>query len=163
MPCARLQYFAAVHLALGLSSGCISDHTVEADVRAAPGLVQPGASGGNKLATADACERLTSARAAAATKLGCDDPADQCPGYLRVAGSVPCDEVVASSVEACQALIEKYASCRDFNAKPCSVTAVSESCKTPAAPEAGTPVRDSAPPPPPMMDAERDAEANPSG
>jgi len=124
-------------------SGCVSDHTVEADVQANRGIVQPGEGGGTKLAAADACGRIKSARTAAATKLGCDDPGDVCPNYLLVAGSVPCAEYAEGSVDACVAVIERYKSCNDLSAKACVVTPVSASCAKPAAPDAGGEPRDS--------------------
>jgi hypothetical protein len=130
-------------LSLWLAGGCISDHTVESDVPAAPGIVQPETNGMTQFTATEACGRIKEARAAVATKLGCDDPADRCPDYLRLAGSVPCDQYVASTVDACEQVIEKYVSCSDFSTKPCVVTPIAGSCKKPVAPEAGGAPRDS--------------------
>ena len=126
-----------------LMVGCISDHTVEADVPAPNGIVQPDGSGGTELAAAEACGRIKNARAAAATKLGCDDPGDVCPQYLFVAGSMPCAEFTAGSVDACVAVIESYGSCADLSDRACVVTPVAGSCRKPAAPDGGSRRRDS--------------------
>jgi hypothetical protein len=131
-------------LSLWLASGCISDHTVEADVPSPTGVVQPGGNGGTELPAAEACERMKSARAVVATKLGCDDPSDACPRYLFVAGSMPCALYLESSVDACVAVIDGYSSCEDFSVKACVATPVSASCVKPGAPEGGGGSRDSA-------------------
>jgi hypothetical protein len=145
---ARMRYprfLATLVLCLSpwLVAGCISDHAVEADVPASHGITQPDGSGGTKLTAAEACERITSARAAAAKKLGCDDPGDECPKYLFVAGSMPCAEYTGGSVDACVAVIEGYDACKDFSEKGCVATPVAGSCRTPAAPDAGQGRRDS--------------------
>jgi hypothetical protein len=126
-----------------LATGCISDHALENDVPASPGIVQPDGSSGAKLAAAEACQRIKTARASAATKLGCDDRGDQCPGFLFIAGSMPCAEYTEGSVDACVAVIAGYASCKDFSEKACVVTPVGASCTKPAAPEGGSKRHDS--------------------
>jgi hypothetical protein len=126
----------AICSALALAA-CVSEHTVEDDVRPAPGAVQPDGGGGASVPVAAACERLVTARSDTASKLGCDLPKADCPGYLLVAGSVPCDEFTGGSVGACEARISAYEKCADFSAKPCVVTPVQASCKKPLVPEAG--------------------------
>lgn len=142
----RFRSSRMTHLALWLVSGCVTDHTVENDVPAAPGLVQPEASGVGALGSAEACSRIGSARGATSAKLGCDMPAVDCPAYLFPAGSLPCDEYYAGSVEACEAVIAKYDTCADFSTKACVVTPIAGSCRKPVIPEAGSPARDSAVP-----------------
>jgi len=135
MPCSRRWRLRSTCLGLWLVSGCVSDHTVEADVPSSPGAVQPGGATGDKVAAADACLRIKNARAKAAASLGCDDPGDQCPEYLYVAGSTPCDQYTGSSLDACEAVIGKYESCDDFSTRPCIVTAVAGSCRVPTPPK----------------------------
>lgn len=144
----RMQYprfpaSGAAFVASWLAAGCISDHEIEADVPASAGIVQPKGSDGAKLTAAEACERITSARAAAAKTLGCDDPGDECPKYLFVAGSIPCDEYAGASVDACVSVIESYDTCKDFSEKACVATPVAGSCRTPAVPDGGGGHRDS--------------------
>lgn len=128
---------------LGLSS-CVSDPAVEDTVASKPGLIQPDGSSGSPLSAAAACEKLKVARSQAADKLGCDAPADECPRYLYLAGSIPCDEYTEGSVNACVAAIGTYETCSDFSAKPCAVTAIGSSCKNPVPPDAGASKRDGA-------------------
>jgi hypothetical protein len=123
--------------ALGALPACVSEHTVEDDVKPAPGIVEPDGSSAGTVSSATACERITAARKAAAASLGCDLPQEECPGYLYVAGSVPCDEYTAGSVETCEKRIGAYEHCADFSAKACVVTAVIRSCHKAPAPEAG--------------------------
>jgi hypothetical protein len=121
---------------LWLVSACVSDPAVEADVPASPGAVQPGGNGGSQVAAAEACTRIKAARTAAADKLGCDDPGDECPRYLYVAGAMPCDEYAGDSLDACEVVIGKYESCADLSARPCVVTPVAATCHKPAPPAA---------------------------
>jgi hypothetical protein len=134
---------AFVVTCVALVAGCVSDHTIESDVPASAGIVQPGGNGGAKLTAAVACERITGARSTAAKKLGCDDPKDECPRYLFVAGSMPCAEYSGDSVDACVSVIEGYRACKDFSEKGCVATPVEASCRAPAAPDAGGGMRDS--------------------
>lgn len=124
-------------LSLWLVTGCISDPAVEADVPASQGITQPDGSGGAKLTAAEACDRITNARAAAATKLGCDDPGDECPKYLFVAGAAPCTQYDEGSVDACVDVIERYGACKDFSEKACVATPVAGSCRSLPLPDGG--------------------------
>lgn len=139
----RFHAYRAMCLVAWFASGCVSDHTVEADVPARPGIVQPDGGGAAKLTAAVACERIKSARASTATKLGCDEPTDECPKYLFVAGTTPCAEYVGGSVAACVAVIERYAACKDFSEKACVVAPVAGTCRPPATPDAGSGTHDS--------------------
>jgi len=127
---------------LSLAPACVSDPTVQNDVVPRPGATQPDGSSAPNLGAAAACDKIKTARSAAATKLGCDAPKGECPGLLLVAGSVPCDEYTGGSVGACESMIQSYATCSDFDTKPCVVTPVEGSCHTPVAPEAGPPPSD---------------------
>lgn len=129
-------------LAPAVVAACVSDHAVENDVRASPGLVQPDGSSGASVTADVACEKIAKARAAAADKLGCDAPSDVCPSYLFVGGSIPCGEFVGGSIDACVAWIGAYERCSDFGAKPCVVTPVGSSCREPQVPEGGGAERD---------------------
>jgi hypothetical protein len=124
-------------LSLWLVAGCISDPAVEADVPASQGITQPDGGGGAKLTAAEACDRMTSARAAAAKKLGCDDPGDRCPRYLFVAGAAPCTEYTEGSVDACVAVIDSYDACKDFSERACVATPVAGSCRPLPVPDGG--------------------------
>ena len=120
-------------------AACVSDHTVEDDVVPKPGAVQPEGGASPNVRAATACEKIKNARSAAATKLGCDAPKDECPALLFLAGSTPCDEYVGGSIDACAAKISSYVTCTDFDTKPCVVTPIAASCHAPAAPEAAPP------------------------
>lgn len=140
MPRSRLAPCRTACVVVWLVTGCISDPAVEADVPASPGVVQPEAAAGDPVAVVGACQRIKDARAAAAKRLGCDDPGDECPGYLDLAGARPCELYAGGSLDACEAVFEKYASCADFSAHPCVVTPIAQSCHPappPAAMDAG--------------------------
>src|SRR5689334_18596221 len=144
MSLARLAVCLVGCAALPGVSACVSDPPVEDTVPSQPGLTQPDGAAGAALTAAVACEKLKTARKGAADKLGCDAPADQCPNFLFLGGSVPCDQYAEGSVNACVAAIGDYRACSDFSDKPCAVSAVRSSCKKPVPPEAGKPVHDGA-------------------
>jgi len=112
-------------VALILTEGCVSDHTLEDNVIPSVGATQPDGGASGAVAAAAACDRMKTARSGAATKLGCDAPKDECPALLLLAGSVVCDEFTGGSIAACEAAIGRYGKCSDFDTKPCVVTPIS--------------------------------------
>ena len=141
-----MQGFPRVWFATGLSclpwvllTACVEDPKVENDAPAQPGALEPKG-GGNTVALAGACSRLTDAKEAARAKLECDAPGTEpsCSGALAVAGALPCDEYDEESVAACVTEIGQYAACSDFDTKPCVVAAIVTSCHPPQHEEAGT-------------------------
>jgi hypothetical protein len=140
MPYPRPGLLAATCLAM--LNACVSDHDVEDYVPASTGLVQPDGKAGGAIAAAEACERLKTARSSAAAKLGCDDPNDSCPSYLLVLGSIACSEFEEGPVAACEAVIDRYERCSDFDTKPCVVTPSAPSCVEAAPPDAAKAPKD---------------------
>ena len=138
----RLRLPPPMALALGLScaapTACVSDPNIENDVPAEPGAKQPSADGGATLNFGAACSELADAEKAERSKLGCKVVTRACPAYVAVAGALPCDLYVESTVAACVAAIRHYGACSDFDTKPCVVTAVASSCHAPVVTDAGS-------------------------
>jgi len=139
MPRPSKRLVLALASALFAAPACVSDPRVEDDVPARSGAHQPAASGDDPVPAAAACERVLAAEKAARDSLDCmpRTPAPTCPTYLRIAGAQPCDSYEGSTVSVCEAEIANYASCADFDTKPCIVTAVASTCHAAAVPEAG--------------------------
>lgn len=107
--------------ALVAAVSCTSVNDSEADVPAQPGAVQPETNG--KLVTeASACSQLTAAEAKARSALKCDSVKRSCPDYIRPAAG-GCFEYDQGSINACSKLFDGFASCDDFDAHPCLVSA----------------------------------------
>lgn len=109
----------------------MEDIRTEGDVPANPGAIQPATSGAS-LSLDEACERLANAEKDARRRLECDPSSlPGCPERLRLAGSLVCTEVDEGSVDGCVEAIEGYRFCSDFDARPCVVTVVADTCKNP--------------------------------
>jgi hypothetical protein len=126
------------------AAACAKDPKVEDETPPGTGIQQPGPSGSESLSLDEACSQIVEAENEARDRLNCEGAAAECPGHLRVAGALPCDEINRASVEACVDAIGEYGACADFSRHPCIVTVDPESCRSPELPEGGTDASDAA-------------------
>src|SRR5450432_2927800 len=112
-------------LALAASASCSSTHDNGDFVPSQPGALQPDG-GGALLKETTACAELDQAENDARKALGCEPAPHQCPDYIRPAGGADCFEYDKTSIDACRASYQSFASCDQFDGHPCLITAVSK-------------------------------------
>lgn len=105
--------------------GCEAAEDTEPFVASNPGAVQPEA-GGDGISEAEACQQLLDARKEAREQHDCEAERLGCPELIRPLASDPCERYLydEESLDACVDEISEYASCADFDRKPCLVTAL---------------------------------------
>jgi hypothetical protein len=105
---------------IALAMGCSSE---AGDAPQGPAGPFVPAGDGVLQSEAEACEAITDALAAQASKLGCATTFVACPNYLRkIAPTHDCRDWDRGSVQGCVAYVQGYASCDDFSGKPFAPT-----------------------------------------
>jgi hypothetical protein len=105
------------------ASGACSDvKDDQPSIAARPGATQAGGKG-TPVGEAAACSRLRKAEEDTRRSLNCPDlERPRCPDYVRPAGG-GCWTYAEQSLSACEAKIESYVACADFDDQPCVLTA----------------------------------------
>ncbi len=112
-----------------VAGGCTVDEDTGDTIPATEGAIQPEGDGVS-MSAEDGCRWLLGAvDRVRARRGGCSEIELACPEFILPAGTdVGCVTFDAGSVKACVAVLDDYATCADFQLKPCIVTALDLTC-----------------------------------